>query len=282
MKNLIITPHDALGDALIESQAKELARDQKYGRRLEETYQGVRVPHHAAAPRDAYDHVYEVRCRQTTGSDYGKIREAIALAEGGHYREAREVLNGCTQRYTAAWNEADNLVTFLSPHDKRHTLSYDDRRAVDLRHGKIEFLFTHYPGGRTALQQQKEPGRPGPATLERFYSYVGYYGQLPPNDFGVRDLSLEHQPRGAYAHHVGWMGEFKNRPGSWLDVVWWTTLDVIQLFDANERVRLSAAERLRKVPSGLRDFRAWEILQTEDGVDEYDADMKARLDLGDE
>jgi hypothetical protein len=75
------------------------------------------------------------------------------------------------------------------------------------------------------------------------------------------------------------MNEIVQRPGLWLDVAWWYTLDVIGLFSRDKYACESAEERIRTVPNGLRDWRAYQI-KTAEGIDDFDATMLAMKQFG--
>ena len=150
--------------------------------------------------------------------------------------------------------------------------------AVFNRSMMLSRCYDTFPGGISELQRQKAYRTPGPGALLHFHAYVTTHGELPPNSFGVRDLRLEDQPRGAYAHHVGWMRELYDTPGLWLDIAWWVTLDVIDLFSPSKLSAESASERIKMVPSGLRDWYAWNLMTTH-GEDEFDAATQAYAEM---
>lgn len=283
MKSLIITYHRELGEALLEQQRKSFEDDKKYGRRNEdEPFTGYVFPDVRNVDLSTYDSVVRLDTENYKPGDYVRITRATNYAEAGKLAEARTELDRCDRPYTSAWLKADMLVESLRTRHERvkERLSYKLCKLVARRADILAMLFDNHPGGREQLQLDKEPGTPGPASLERFHRYVAEFGLLPENDFGVRKLSLEYQPRGAYAHHVGGMHELRKAPGRWLDVAWWVTLDVTGLFLPSPSMRESAEERLAHVPSGLCDWRTFQI-ETAEGIEEFDAMLKATQELGD-
>jgi len=283
MKSLIITHHRELGEALLEQQRKNFEQDKKFSRRNEEeTFTGYVFTDVRNVDVTSYDSVVHLSTESYKPGDYDRILRATNYAEAGKLVEARAELDLCDRPYTSAWVKTDTLIEALRTRHERvkGRLPHKICKLVERRADILAKLFDNHPGGRKQLQLDKEPGTPGPASIERFHRYVAKFGLLPENDFGVRELALEYQPRGAYAHHVGWTRELREHPGRWLDVAWWVTLDVIGLFLPSPRMRESAEERLANVPSGLRDWRAFQI-ETAEGIEEFDAMLKAMKELGD-
>lgn len=279
MKSLVITYAAELGRALLDLQRQQFERDKQYdGYKPEETFDGIVLPNEKGVDVTAYDKVVRLKTESYKPSDLARIIAARNYAEAGRLVEARAELDLCDHPYVREWVETDMFVAALQ--EQRPTLPPNLRKMVERRADILKVLFDSHPGGREQLQLDKEPGTPGPASLERFHRFVAERGLLPENDFGVRGPSLEYPPRGAYAHHVGWMRELRENPGRWLDVAWWVTLDVIELFASSENARQSAEERLANVPTGLRDWRASQIEQAE-GIDGLDATLKAMKEFGD-
>ena len=283
MKSLVITYATELGYALLDLQRQQFERDKRRGDyKPEETFDGVVLPSEKGVDVAAYDKVVHLKTESYKPSDLARIIAARNYAEAGRLVEARAELNLCDRPYAREWVETDAFIEALRPQHERvkERLPYVLCKMVERRADILTVLFDNHPGGRQQLQLDKEPGTPGPASLERFHRFVAERGLLPENDFGVRSPSLEYQPRGAYAHHVGWMRELREYPGRWLDVAWWVTLDVIQLFESSENARKSAVERLANVPSGLRDWRAFQIEQAK-GIDWVDAEFMAVKEFSD-
>lgn len=283
MKILVITCSSELGRVLLDEQSALFELHKKRGHHEpDETFVGLVVPHEKGVDVAAYDKVVRIKTESYKPTDLAHIIAARDYAEGGKLVEARAELSLCDRPYVREWVETDMLVeTLRGQHERvKGRLGYALTKAVERRADILTALFDNHPGGREKLQHDKEPGTPGPASLERFHRFVAEHGLLPENDFGVRGTSLETQPRGAYAHHVGWMRELREYPGRWLDVAWWVTLDVIQLFSDSENARKSAEERIVNVPTGLRDWRAFQI-ETAEGVEPLDATLRAMEEFGD-
>jgi hypothetical protein len=279
MKSLVITYAAELGRALLDLQRQQFERDKQHGDyKPEETFDGIVLPNEKGIDVAAYDKVVRLKTESYKPSDLARVIAARNYAEAGRLVEARAELDLCDRPYAREWVETDMFVAALQ--GQGPTLSHDLRKMVERRADILKVLFDSHPGGREQLQLDKEPGTPGPSSLERFHRFVAERGLLPENDFGVRGPSLEYQPRGAHAHHVGWTRELREYPGRWLDVAWWVTLDVIELFASSENARQSAKERLANVPTGLRDWRAFQIEQAE-GIDGLDATLKAMKEFGD-
>lgn len=283
MKSLVITYAAELGRALLDLQRQQFERDKQHGDyKPEETFDGIVLPNEKGVDVAAYDKVVRLKTESYKPSDLARVNTARNYAEAGRLVEARAELDLCDRPYAREWVETDMFIEALRTQHERvkGRLPTALCKMVERRADILKVLFDSHPGGREQLQLDKEPGTPGPSSLERFHRFVAQFGLLPENDFGVRSLSLEYQPRGAHAHHVGWTRELREYPGRWLDVAWWVTLDVIELFASSENARQSAKERLANVPSGLRDWRAFQIEQAE-GIDGLDATLKAMKEFGD-
>lgn len=283
MKSLVITYAAELGRALLDLQRQQFERDKQHGDyKPEETFDGIVLPNEKGVDVAAYDKVVRLKTESYKPSDLARVNTARNYAEAGRLVEARAELDLCDRPYAREWVETDMFIEALRTQHERvkGRLPPALCKMVERRADILKVLFDSHPGGREQLQLDKEPGTPGPSSLERFHRFVAERGLLPENDFGVRSQSLEYQPRGAHAHHVGWTRELREYPGRWLDVAWWVTLDVIELFASSENARQSAKERLANVPSGLRDWRAFQIEQAE-GIDGLDATLKAMKEFGD-
>lgn len=276
MKSLIVSKSAALGAAYLRVEEETFKLDQ-YDQL--EKYEGTYVPCIEGNVVEHYTRVTFVNSETYLPADIEHIVQARNLAEAGLLEKARTELEKVSRRDTSKWIDTDQFIESERSRHQRFqgSLGAGMRTKVKKRGEIIERLCRNHPGGLLALQDEKELDTPGPGTLIRFHQLVAEYGLLPDNDFGVRKLSLTKQPRGAYAHHVGWMRELREKPARFLDVAWWVTLDVIDLFNPNEYARNSAEERLDQVPTGLRDWYAFQLEQA--GVNEYDAAVQAMKEL---
>ncbi len=273
MKIVVVSSNEALGEAFAEQKRAAFAR-----RPSTESFDAEVVTRYRKV--EGATDVAFISVEQFGADDAAHIANAVMLAEFGDRDGAIGQLEGCRGSHvTRAWVEARQRVDFITP-PTDPPLSEEIRVAVSRRGAVLRRIFQNHKGGVAALTREKDDWTPGPGTLLAFHRHVAETGRLPINDFGVSRLALETKPYGAYARDVGWMGQLYARPALFLDYAWWVTLDVIGLFSADDVVRDGAEERISRVPSGLREWRQFQIQgHRHDTEDCIDADMAATAEL---